>query len=109
MGSRHESRITYTGSMIAQLDADVAYFPEKHLIPLHYKDFIMFVCVESTTTNEKMFRAIKIPHGYGIVVEAYVPHSVPIPIRDNSVEFKVYHRSVCFYIKNIFIIRFFSF
>ncbi|KAE9556766.1 hypothetical protein FO519_000172 [Halicephalobus sp. NKZ332] len=94
MGFRHSDEITFEGSFIAQLDADVAYFPEKHLIPLHSKDFLIFVCVESTTTEEKMFRALKVPHGYGIIIESCVAHSMPIPLHDSSVEFKVYHRSV---------------
>uniref|UniRef100_A0A914PTB0 Uncharacterized protein n=1 Tax=Panagrolaimus davidi TaxID=227884 RepID=A0A914PTB0_9BILA len=41
-----------------------------------------------------MFRAIHVPHAYGIVVEANVAHSVPIPIHTNHVDLKVYHRSV---------------
>lgn len=96
MGSRNSDEITFDGSFIAQLDADVAYFPEKHFIPIHSKDFLIFVCVESTTTEDKMFRALKVPHGYGVVIEACVAHSMPIPLHDNSVEFKVYHRSVSF-------------
>jgi len=94
MGSRNADEITFDGTFVAQLDADVAYLPEKHLIPLHSKDFLIFVCVESATTENKMFRALKVPHGYGIVIEACVAHSMPIPLHDNSVEFKVYHRSI---------------
>uniref|UniRef100_A0A7E4ZYB2 AUDH_Cupin domain-containing protein n=2 Tax=Panagrellus redivivus TaxID=6233 RepID=A0A7E4ZYB2_PANRE len=90
---RHGDKITYDGGFVAQLDSDVAYFPEKHLINLHSKDFLIFVCAQSTVTGEKEFRAIRVPHGYGIVVEAFVAHSTPIPLHDNDVEFKVYHRS----------------
>lgn len=96
MGQRSGNEIIFDGDFIAQLDADVAYFPEKHLMNLHSKDFLMFFCVESTITKEKMFRALKIPHGYGILIEAHVSHSIPIPIHDDSVEFKCYHRNVGF-------------
>jgi ureidoglycolate hydrolase len=94
IAERNEDQITYFGSFVAQLDSDIAYYPEKHFVSIHSKDFLIFVCCKSTTNDTPIFRAIHVPHGYGIVVEANVAHSMPIPIHTNHVDFKVYHRSV---------------
>uniref|UniRef100_A0AC34FLP2 Uncharacterized protein n=1 Tax=Panagrolaimus sp. ES5 TaxID=591445 RepID=A0AC34FLP2_9BILA len=94
IAERNQDRITYYGSFVAQLDSDIAYYPEKHFVSIHSKDFLIFVCCKSTTSDTPMFRAIHVPHGYGIVVEACIAHTMPIPLHANSVDFKVYHRSV---------------
>lgn len=48
----------------------------------HKKDFIKY-------------RAIKVPKGSGIYIEAFVPHSTPIPLnQEGEFEFDVYKRGV---------------
>lgn len=90
------SEFWYRGSFISQLDGDVGYIPKNK-----EADFLIIVpdfsAVEETPEQDSFikYRAIKFPKGSGVFIEAFVPHSTPIPLNESGeFEFDVYKRGV---------------
>uniref|UniRef100_A0A914C7I2 Ureidoglycolate hydrolase n=1 Tax=Acrobeloides nanus TaxID=290746 RepID=A0A914C7I2_9BILA len=88
------SEFWYRGSFISQLDGDVGYIPKNK-----EADFLIIVpdfsAVEETPEQDSFikYRAIKFPKGSGVFIEAFVPHSTPIPLNESGeFEFDVYKR-----------------
>ena len=93
---KYASEFWYHGQFIAQLDGDVGYIPRD-------KNTDFFIIVPDFFGEEEAskkdpfikYRAIKIPKGSGVYIEAFVPHSTPIPLNhDGEFEFDVFKRGV---------------
>lgn len=93
--------IQFFGTFYAQLDGDIAYVPENHVY-----DFLIIVCEDTHCPKHRLFRAIKFSKESSVQIDAFLIHSLPIPIihEDNGIfNMNMRHRAV---LVSILIIRY---
>jgi hypothetical protein len=68
---------------------DVAVIPMNHDI-----DYLMLFI--DTSEEQQQYRAVRFNRGSTLIIDAFVPHSFPIPImgQHDSFQMEVYHRAV---------------
>ncbi|KAL3078509.1 hypothetical protein niasHT_006070 [Heterodera trifolii] len=83
--AKYDTEIVYHGSFLCQLDGQVAYQPTPGTNWTHY-----FILVESPVAET---HAVRFSPGQTAVVDAFVKHSMPIPL-EGQFEFDAWHRNV---------------
>jgi hypothetical protein len=61
-------------------------------------DFLIIFCEKQKHDNQRIFHAIRFPRGSTVQIDAFVIHTIPIPImdygKDEVFNVNMYHRAV---------------